>query len=65
MDLEIRKFRNGLIEYANNSSLPIEVKRLVMLEVYRQTEDCADEAIKAQLHQNDNDKEVKEDAESV
>lgn len=46
MDLQIRQFQLGLVDYINQSSLPIEVKRLVMKDILLQVEKASDELIK-------------------
>ena len=52
MDLQIRQFQLGLVDYINQSSLPIEVKRLVikdiLLKVEKASEDLISQLIKEQ-----------------
>ena len=52
MDLQIRQFQLGLVDYINQSNLPIEVKRLiikdVLLKVEKASEDLLNQLIKEQ-----------------
>lgn len=68
MDLEIREFREGLIIFINKYELPMEIKRLVVKEVYRDISNAADGVIKKQAelrNQKEDKEEAKEDAESI
>ncbi len=68
MDLEIREFREGLIIFINKYELPMEIKRLVVKEVYGDIDDAANGVIKEQAksrNQKEDKEEVAEDAESV
>lgn len=67
MDLEIREFREGLIKYINGVNLPMEIKRLVVKEVYGEIDNCANDVINAQIQaqRKQEQKEGDEDAESV
>lgn len=67
MDLEIREFREGLIIFINRFELPMEIKRLVVKEVYGDIDDAANGVIKkqAELRNQKEDEEVAENAESV
>lgn len=68
MDLEIREFREGLIIFINKYELPIEIKRLVVKEVYGDISDAANGIIKEQAKsrsQKKDKEEAKEDAESI
>ena len=53
MDLQIRQFQIGLIDYINQSTLPMEVKRLVMKDVLLQIEKASDELIKQLLKEQE------------
>lgn len=48
MDFEIRKLKMGLINYLDKVDLPQEVKRMVLKEVYDDTERKAEESIRLQ-----------------
>ncbi len=67
MDLEIREFREGLIIFINRFELPMEIKRLVVKEVYGDIEDAANGVIKEQAKSRNQreDEEVAENAESI
>lgn len=46
MNTEIRAFQNNIIAYINQSRLPLEVKRLIIRDVYIQLERmCENDAI--------------------
>lgn len=49
IDLEIRTFKNNLIAVINQTELPMEVKRLVLSEVYTETSKVADSDIRIQI----------------
>lgn len=51
MDLEIRRFKQGIIQFINDSTLPLEVKRLVLAEVVNMVTSASDEVIKQQVQQ--------------
>lgn len=69
-DIEIRQFREDLISLINSTVLPLEVKRLVLIEVSKAVTDAADNFIKSQKEKvieqlaNQSEQEVVEDAES-
>ena len=45
MDLEIREFRDALVAFINSYQIPVEVKRLVFLEVYGMLEKASEQFI--------------------
>jgi len=45
MDLQIKQFQLGLVEYINQSTLPIEVKRLVIKDILLQVEKASNELL--------------------
>ena len=47
-DTFIRQFRDGIVEQINNNELPIEIKRLVLFEVYTTVCKASDDFINAQ-----------------
>lgn len=59
MDKDIRELKLKIIAVLNESELPIEVKRLVLAEIYREVESLAEQVISQQI------KEEKENAESI
>lgn len=49
MNLQIREFEQNIINFINQSPLPIEVKRLVMKDIFYQVDKMADEAINQEI----------------
>ncbi len=47
-DLKIRLFRQDIINYINSVEIPIEIKRLVLAEVYSQVAQESEKVIEAQ-----------------
>lgn len=45
INIAIRQFERTLIETINQNNLPIEIKRLAMLDVMRQVQSAADDFI--------------------
>lgn len=65
MDLKIRKFEEFLINYINSvDDLPVEVIRLVFVEILQQLEEKSCKAILAQQAELKQQSEVNKDAES-
>lgn len=65
MDLQIRQFQMGLIEYINQSTLPMEIKRLVMKDVLLQVEKASDDLIKQLLKEQEAQKTKEQSNEEV
>lgn len=70
MDLEIRKFEASLVAHINHNRLPVEIKRLVLFEIYKQVSEAADDVVneqqkaeKQKVIHDIHDKEVNKDAE--
>ena len=51
-NLEIRIFTQDIINYTNASPLPIEAKRLAIMEILRQTQNEADRVIQSELEEH-------------
>ena len=49
--LEVRKFQQQIISFVNQSSLPLEVKRLCFLEITQQISEEAEKQVYAELEQ--------------
>ena len=65
-NLNIREFRENIIQYTNRTDLPIEVKRLVFEEIMKQLSEAADNEIKIEIARRDSEKkEGAEHAEGV
>lgn len=47
-DTEIRQFRDDLVDMINNTQISIEVKRLVLFEIYTMVSKTSDDFINAQ-----------------
>lgn len=47
--LEIRELESGMVEMLNKSVIPMEAKRLVVLEILGKLEKASDEEIRGQL----------------
>lgn len=51
MNLKVREFQQAIINFANQSDLPIEVKRLCVADVLKQLEEQANEALRKEVLQ--------------
>lgn len=60
-DLEIRSFKNSIIDFMNKTPLATEIKRLVLGEILAETTKRVDIDIRAEIQ---NLKETEQDAES-
>lgn len=58
MDLKIRTFEENLIAFINDAQLPIEIKRLCLLEIYKQTELTAQQVINRQSQEQEKEQVV-------
>lgn len=61
MNLAIREFEQTIINFINQSPIPIETKRLVIKDIFYQIEKASDEVIKQEIQikkeQENKDKE--------
>lgn len=48
-DKDIREFQLRIIEYINASPIPVEIKRLVLAEIYSKLDQAATNEINAQI----------------
>lgn len=48
LDNEIRQFRDDLVQMINSTPIPVEVKRLVLVEVLKAVSESADNYINSQ-----------------
>ena len=53
----IKEFELNLIECVNRYEIPLEVKRLVLLDLLRQTEIAADNQINEEIRQREEEKQ--------
>lgn len=58
-DLKIREFQMSITSFINQSDLPMEVKRLCMLDILNQLQTAADSEIRQQIQDRDAAKETK------
>lgn len=63
MNLKIKQFEQRLIELINDSELPAEAVRLIILNTYHEVERIAEEAVQKELQEVT--EEEKKDAEST
>ena len=48
IDIDIRQFRDDLLEQINNTQLPLEIKRLVLSEILHAISEASDKFINEQ-----------------
>lgn len=70
MDLAIREFTTQIVNYINSSALPIEIKRLIIKDIYNQVEIKANEIVMQAIQErnekiNKSNEEIIEDAKGV
>ena len=54
-DLEIRQFEESLVNLINEASLPLEIKRLIVADIYRKLEVTTNQSIQSLLKQEESD----------
>lgn len=64
-NLEIREFTQAIINFTNQSPLPIEVKRLALRSVMMQLDAAADSAVKAELLERDRKEQEEKEKEET
>ena len=57
MDYKIRKFEIDIIEMINKNELPLELKRLVLVEVLAKVSSAAETSISMQFNNKDDKEE--------
>lgn len=62
MNLKIRQFENGIINYINDSGIPFELARVILENVLNQVKEEANKAI---LEEQKEQQKGEEDAESA
>lgn len=62
MNLKIRQFENGIINYINESGIPFELARVILENVLNQVKEEANKAI---LEEQKEQQKGEEDAESA
>lgn len=58
MNTAIREFQQSIINFVNETNLPIEVKRLVLIDITQQVCEAADNEIKNELSQRSKEDDV-------
>ena len=56
MNLEIRTFEQNLIRYINQSTLPIETKRIVIKHIFNQIENVANIIVNEEIQKRNEEK---------
>ena len=54
-DLEIRQFEESLVNLINEAALPLEIKRLIVADIYRKLEVTTNQSIQSLLKQEESD----------
>ena len=60
MDLQIREFENTIINFCNNSVLPVEVKKLVIADILKQLEKESDRIINLEIEERNRKEKEKQ-----
>lgn len=60
MDLEIREFTQAIVNFVNNSKLPLEVKRLSLHDICTKVDAATEGVIKSQLAERERAEKEKE-----
>lgn len=59
MDIEIRQFRKALVDYINSVCLPMEVKRLVVVDILTELTKVSDEVVTELLQKRQQEEEIR------
>lgn len=62
MDLQVRAFKNSIVEFMNKSPLATEIKRLVLSEILQETTKLVDNDIRVQIKSLQETKENSDEA---
>ena len=57
MDLEIKMLRKKIVDDLNASSVPMEVKRLILVEILAEVKESVDKVLQLQLEEQNKQKE--------
>ena len=57
MDLEIKMLRKKIVDDLNASAVPMEVKRLILLEILAEVKEYVDKVLQLQLEEQNKQKE--------
>ena len=59
MDLEIKMLRKKIVDDLNTSAVPMEVKRLILVEILAEVKESVDKVLQLQLEEQNKQKEKK------
>ena len=57
MDLEIKILRKKIVDDLNTSAVPMEVKRLILVEILAEVKESVDKVLQLQLEEQNKQKE--------
>ena len=57
MDLEIKMLRKKIVDDLNASAVPMEVKRLILVEILAEVKESVDKVLQLQLEEQNKKKE--------
>ena len=57
MDLEIKMLRKKIVDDLNASAVPMEVKRLILMEILAEVKESVDKVLQLQLEEQNKQKE--------
>ena len=57
MDLEIKMLRKKIVDDLNASAVPMEVKRLILVEILAEVKESVDKVLQLQLEEQNKQKE--------
>lgn len=60
-NLKIREFSQAIINFVNDSPLPIEVKRLTLVEIVHQIDSAANSILQREISERDRMQQEKEE----
>ena len=60
-NLKIREFSQAIINFVNDSPLPIEVKRLTLVEILHQIDSAANSILQREISERDSMQQEKEE----
>ena len=61
MDLEIKMLRKKIVDDLNASAVPMEVKRLILVEILAEVKESVDKVLQFQLEEKNNQKESEDE----
>lgn len=64
-DIEIRNYEEKIIETINSVPLPLEIKRLIVWDIYQKVEIATNQAMEQQQKEKEESKDGNSDAERI